>query len=142
MQIRVAEFGSWTHREPNGSVRKCRLRFAEEVPVLLRKSKSAFWVIVVVALLAGSAKVSVARSPTHYSVDSEFYPQLQLFGEVLQRVRSDYVEKPNDSKLIGAAINGMLSSLDPHSYYLNPKALREMQVQTSGLRRAARERHL
>jgi carboxyl-terminal processing protease len=108
------------------------LRFAEEVPVLLRKSKSAFWVIVVVALLAGSAKVSVARSPTHYSVDSEFYPQLQLFGEVLQRVRSDYVEKPNDSKLIEAAINGMLSSLDPHSYYLNPRELREMQVQTSG----------
>ena len=102
------------------------------MPVLLRKSKSAFWVIVVVALLAGSAKVSVARSPTHYSVDSEFYPQLQLFGEVLQRVRSDYVEKPNDSKLIEAAINGMLSSLDPHSYYLNPRELREMQVQTSG----------
>ena len=88
---------------------------------MLRKSKSAFWVILVVALLAGSAKVSVARSPTHYSVDSEFYPQLQLFGEVLQRVRSDYVEKPNDSKLIEAAINGMLSSLDPHSYYLNPR---------------------
>ena len=102
------------------------------MPVLLRKSKSAFWVILVVALLAGSAKVSVARSPTHYSVDSEFYPQLQLFGEVLQRVRSDYVEKPNDSKLIEAAINGMLSSLDPHSYYLNPRELREMQVQTSG----------
>ena len=88
--------------------------------------------ILVVALLAGSAKVSVARSPTHYSVDSEFYPQLQLFGEVLQRVRSDYVEKPDDSKLIEAAINGMLNSLDPHSYYLNPKALREMQAQTSG----------
>ena len=78
---------------------------------LLRKSKSAFWVILVVALLAGSAKVSVARGPTHYSVDSEFYPQLQLFGEVLQRVRSDYVEKPDDSRLIEAAINGMLSSL-------------------------------
>jgi len=74
---------------------------------LLRKSKSAFWVILVVALLAGSAKVSVARGPTHYSVDSEFYPQLQLFGEVLQRVRSDYVEKPDDSRLIEAAINSM-----------------------------------
>ena len=99
---------------------------------MLRKSKSAVWVILVVALLAGSAKISVARGPTHYSVDSEFYPQLQLFGEVLQRVRSDYVEKPNDSKLIEAGINGMLSSLDPHSYYLNPKALREMQVETRG----------
>ena len=47
-------------------------------------------------------------------------------------MRSDYVEKPDDSKLIEAAINGMLNSLDPHSYYLNPKALREMQAQTSG----------
>ena len=47
-------------------------------------------------------------------------------------MRSDYVEKPDDSKLIEAAINGMLSSLDPHSYYLNPKDLREMQAQTSG----------
>src|SRR4029077_7699748 len=58
--------------------------------------------------------------------------QLNLFGEVLQRVRSDYVEKPNDSKLIEAAINGMLTSLDPHSYYLNPRDVREMQAQTSG----------
>ena len=99
---------------------------------MLRKSRSAFWVILVVALLAGSAKISVARSPTHYSVDFEFYPQLQLFGEVLQRVRSDYVEKPNDSKLIETAINGMLTSLDPHSYYLNPRELREMQVETRG----------
>ena len=46
--------------------------------------------------------------------------------------RSDYVEKPDDTKLIEAAINGMLTSLDPHSYYLNPKTLREMQAQTSG----------
>ena len=61
-----------------------------------------------------------------------FYRQFQLFGEVLEYVRSDYVEKPDDSKLIEAAINGMLSSLDPHSYYLNPKDLREMQAQTSG----------
>ena len=60
---------------------------------MLRKQFS-FWVALVVALLAGSATVSVARGPTHSSVDFEFYPQLQLFGEVLQRTRSDYVEKP------------------------------------------------
>jgi carboxyl-terminal processing protease len=53
-------------------------------------------------------------------------------GHSRERVRSDYVEKPDDSKLIEAAINGMLSSLDPHPSYLNPKALREMQAQTSG----------
>jgi carboxyl-terminal processing protease len=99
---------------------------------LLRKSKPAFWVILVIALLAGSATVSVARGPAHSTVNSEFYRQLQLFGQVLQLVRSDYVEKPDDSKLIEAAINRMLSSLDPHSYYLDRKSMGELQVQASG----------
>jgi len=83
-------------------------------------------------VLVASTTVSLARGLTSSTIDSEFYRELELFGEVLQRVRSDYVEKPDDSKLIEAAINGMLSSLDPHSYYLNPQALREMRVQTSG----------
>ena len=51
---------------------------------------------------------------------------------MLDRVRSDYVEKPDDTKLIEAAINGMLSSLDPHSSYMSPENLRDMQVQTRG----------
>src|SRR6201999_1774832 len=46
--------------------------------------------------------------------------------------RNDYVDKPDESKLVEAAINGMLSSLDPHSSYMNAKAYREMQVQTRG----------
>src|ERR1700750_1260867 len=60
------------------------------------------------------------------------YSQLNLFGEVFERVRSDYVEKPNDSSLIEGAINGMVTSLDPHSRYMNDKAWREMQETTSG----------
>lgn len=64
--------------------------------------------------------------------DSEFYRQVALFGEVLERVRADYVEKPNDQQLIEDAINGMLTALDPHSSYLNPKNFRDMQVQTRG----------
>src|SRR4029453_5893503 len=55
-----------------------------------------------------------------------------LFGDVFDRVRSDYVEQPNDEKLIEAAINGMLTSLDPHSSYMNSKNFQEMQVQTQG----------
>ena len=47
-------------------------------------------------------------------------------------MRSDYVEKPNDAKLVDGAINGMLSALDPHSGYLNPKQFRELQIQTTG----------
>jgi len=57
---------------------------------------------------------------------------LDLFGEVFDRVRTDYVEETKDGDLIEAAINGMLTSLDPHSGYLSAKAFKEMQVQTKG----------
>ena len=60
------------------------------------------------------------------------YRQLNLFGDVFERVRADYVEKPDDSKLIGSAINGMVTGLDPHSAYMDPKSFRDMQVQTRG----------
>lgn len=63
---------------------------------------------------------------------SDTYDLLNLFGDVFQRVRSDYVEPVKDTDLIEAAINGMLSSLDPHSAYLNDKNFKEMQVQTRG----------
>ena len=60
------------------------------------------------------------------------YRQLNLFGDVFERVRSDYVEKPDDSKLVESAISGMLSGLDPHSSYMDAKSFRDMQVQTRG----------
>src|SRR3954452_21220518 len=63
---------------------------------------------------------------------ADTYRQLNLFGDVFERVRADYVEKPDDSKLIESAINGMLSGLDPHSSYMEPKSFRDMQVQTRG----------
>jgi carboxyl-terminal processing protease len=63
---------------------------------------------------------------------SDTYKQLNLFGDVFERVRADYVEKPDDAKLIESAINGMLAGLDPHSSYMEPKAFRDMQVQTRG----------
>src|SRR5437867_1534786 len=63
---------------------------------------------------------------------SETYRQLNLFGEVFERVRADYVEEVTDEQLVESAINGMLSSLDPHSSYLNQKNFRDMQVQTRG----------
>ena len=64
--------------------------------------------------------------------DSATYRQLNLFGEVFERVRVDYVEEVSDAKLIESAINGMLTSLDPHSSFLNEKNFRDMQVQTKG----------
>src|ERR1700752_2989593 len=74
------------------------------------------------ALVGASAKAAAADT----------YRQLNLFGDVFERVRADYVEKPDDSKLIESAINGMLAGLDPHSSYMEPKSFRDMQIQTRG----------
>ncbi len=63
---------------------------------------------------------------------SELYQQLNLFGDVLERIRRDYVEPADEKTLIESAINGMLSSLDPHSSYMNPKTYKDMQIQTKG----------
>jgi len=79
--------------------------------------------------LVGSAAAQQNQSQNR---NSETYRQLNLFGDVFERVRADYVEPVDDKELIENAINGMLSSLDPHSSYLNEKAYRDMQVQTRG----------
>ena len=60
------------------------------------------------------------------------YSQLNLFGDVFERIKSDYVEKPDDAKLVEGAINGMISSLDPHSRYMNAKGWSDMQETTHG----------
>src|SRR3981189_142117 len=60
------------------------------------------------------------------------YSQLNLFGDVFERVKADYVEKPEDAKLVEGAINGMITSLDPHSRYMNEKGWRDMQETTHG----------
>jgi carboxyl-terminal processing protease len=74
-------------------------------------------------ILTGGSAVAAA---------SDTYRQLNLFGDVFERVRSDYVESPEDSALVESAIDGMLTSLDPHSSYLSAKDFKDMQVQTSG----------
>ena len=88
---------------------------------------------------AGTALTLAATQPhfalmgaTAKAAAGDTYRQLNLFGDVFERVRADYVEKPDDSKLIESAINGMLNSLDPHSSYMDPKSFRDMQVQTRG----------
>ena len=60
------------------------------------------------------------------------YEQLDLFGDIFERIRAQYVEEVDSEKLIEAAINGMLTSLDPHSSYLSAKDFDDMQVQTRG----------
>jgi carboxyl-terminal processing protease len=86
-------------------------------------------------VLAGAVSATVlwqAYSAAIAASNSDTYKQLNLFGDVFDRVRSDYVEPPNEEKMIEAAIDGMLTSLDPHSSYMNAKRFQEMQVQTKG----------
>jgi len=77
------------------------------------------------ALAADSKNAPANNSP-------ETYRLLGLFGDVLERVRNDYVEPVTDDQLIEAALNGMLTSLDPHSNYMNAKNFKDMQVQIKG----------
>ncbi len=100
---------------------------------MTRKTDIAFWTFMSMAGLAGASTVfNISQSYSATSPNNEIYRQLDLFGDVLERVRNDYVEKPDDTKLIESAINGMLASLDPHSSYLTPKSFKDMQVQTRG----------
>src|SRR5713101_6182200 len=74
----------------------------------------------------------IAMGSSARAAAADTYRQLNLFGDIFERVRSHYVEKPDDSKLVESAINGMLNGLDPHSSYMDPKSFRDMQVQTRG----------
>jgi carboxyl-terminal processing protease len=85
-------------------------------------------VTLVVTQPVGPLLVAAAKA----AAGADTYSQLNLFGEVFERVRSDYVEKPDDAKLIEASINGMMAGLDPHSRYMNEKAWRDMQETTRG----------
>jgi carboxyl-terminal processing protease len=98
---------------------------------MMRKSEARV-LFVLAVLAAGSTAVGIARSQTAPAANPEIYRELDVFGEVLERVRADYVDKPDDSKLIESAIDGMLSALDPHSSYMDAKEFRDMQVQTRG----------
>ncbi len=81
--------------------------------------------------LAGLSLALLSTAPSQ-AATSETYRQLNLFGDVFERVRSDYVTEVEDEQLVEDAINGMLAGLDPHSTYLNPRNFRDMQVQTRG----------
>ena len=85
-------------------------------------------ILIAIAVVA----VAVATAVAGQQNNSETYRQLNLFGDIFERVRTDYVEEVSEQKLIEAAVNGMLTSLDPHSGYLNKKNYRDMQIRTRG----------
>ncbi|SDR46861.1 carboxyl-terminal processing protease [Rhizobiales bacterium GAS113] len=74
----------------------------------------------------------LVSAPAQAASAGDTYRRLSLLGDVFERIRADYVEKPDDGKLVEAAINGMLTSLDPHSNYMDAKSFRDMQVDTKG----------
>jgi carboxyl-terminal processing protease len=95
--------------------------------------------LILLGAAAGAALTLLATQPrlvfvgaSARAAGADTYRQLNLFGDVFERVRADYVEKPDDGKLIESAINGMLNALDPHSSYMDAKSFRDMQVQTRG----------
>ena len=86
-------------------------------------------------VLAGALSATVtwqAFGAATAASNADTYKQLNLFGDVFDRVRADYVEEPDEAKMVEAAINGMLASLDPHSSYMNAKQFEDMSVQTKG----------
>ncbi len=95
--------------------------------------------LILLGAAAGAALTLISTQPrivfdgsSAKAAAADTYRQLNLFGDVFERVRADYVEKPDDCKLVESAINGMLAGLDPHSSYMDPKSFRDMQVQTRG----------
>src|SRR5947199_1050789 len=95
--------------------------------------------LILLGAAAGIAVTLIATSPRivldgarAQAAAADTYRQLSLFGDVFERVRAGYVEKPDDGKLIESAINGMLAGLDPHSSFMDSKSFRDMQVQTRG----------
>ncbi|MFK7940527.1 MAG: S41 family peptidase [Roseovarius sp.] len=81
---------------------------------------------VVTTQVAAPLLAQEAANPTNV------YEQLDLFGDIFERIRAQYVEEVDEGELIEAAINGMLTSLDPHSSYLSPNDAADMRVQTRG----------
>lgn len=94
---------------------------------MLKKSLIVY--TLVLSLIAGCA---TAKSKTEQDEQVSTYELLNLFGEVMERTKMTYVEEVSDKQLIEAAINGMLSSLDPHSSYLTAKDYKYMTEQTKG----------
>lgn len=91
--------------------------------------------LLAVGALLGATAVTLIQSNgsgSAVAAGSGTYKQLAVFGDIFERVRGQYVTEPDDKKLVENAINGMLTSLDPHSSYMNAEAAQDMRVQTKG----------
>ena len=93
----------------------------------LKTNNKKFFLFILIVYLISPLKITNADTSRQ-----ETYKQLNLFGDVFQRVQEQYVEEVTDKKLIESAISGMLQSLDPHSSYLSAESYKDMQVKTKG----------
>jgi carboxyl-terminal processing protease len=102
----------------------------------MRRISRQFVSFTMLTCLVLSSSAAFAAKPAEKAADksgdASTYELLNLFGEVFDRVRTDYVEPTTDDKLIESALNGMLTSLDPHSNYMNEKSFADMRIQTKG----------
>ena len=106
--------------------------FAAEKRIEMNKK---FIIATVFGLITGALitlQIAKPISANESTVSKSTYEHLSLFGDIFDRIREKYVEEVNDEELIRAAINGMLTSLDPHSSYLPPSDFDQMKVQTRG----------
>ncbi len=99
---------------------------------MIRKASFVFAGIVIGAIVTIGLTQPRPNNGGANAASADTYRELNLFGDIFERVRADYVEVPDEGDMIEAAINGMLSSLDPHSSYLSPESFQDMQVETSG----------
>src|SRR3954451_12190626 len=86
----------------------------------------------IAGVAAGPGVGTLRQALAQDSSRTDMYQLLKVFGDVVQRVRAEYVDPIDDKELIENAINGMLTGLDPHSSYMNAKAFKDMQIQTKG----------
>ena len=94
------------------------------------KKLLTFALIANIVLTAGCVTAADKKAPSAEEADT--YEMLNLFGEIMERTKASYVEEVSDQKLIEASINGMLSSLDPHSSFLDAKSFQYLNEQTQG----------
>jgi len=100
---------------------------------VMRKKELALGAFLIALVVTGGFfSLPITARTSAQATNPEIYKNLELFGEVLERVRADYVEKPDDAKLIENAIKGLVNGLDPHSAYLTPKEFQDEQADTRG----------
>ncbi len=100
------------------------------------KTKLCVILLAVAILISTNSSISIAKEAKMKAVKenklSSTYKALDLFGDIFERTRENYVEEVKDKKLMEYALNGMLSSLDPHSGYMNQEEAQNMNIQTKG----------